>query len=59
MDVLIIITMKPWKYVLSYNLRTFCVYSSGKEGPLVQALFDLLIEDMNSGPPTVRVPVPY
>ncbi|XP_031739076.1 D-amino-acid transaminase, chloroplastic isoform X2 [Cucumis sativus] len=35
------------------------IIGDGKEGPLVQALFDLLIEDMNSGPPTVRVPVPY
>lgn len=35
------------------------IIGDGKEGPLVQALFDLLIEDMKSGPPTVRIPVPY
>ncbi|KAA0038609.1 D-amino-acid transaminase [Cucumis melo var. makuwa] len=35
------------------------IIGDGKEGPLVQALLDLLIEDMKSGPPTVRIPVPY
>ncbi|CAA7046370.1 unnamed protein product [Microthlaspi erraticum] len=31
----------------------------GKEGPVAKALLDLLLEDMSSGPPSVRVPVPY
>lgn len=31
----------------------------GKEGPIAQALLDLILEDMQSGPPTVRVAVPY
>ncbi|GAV90260.1 Aminotran_4 domain-containing protein [Cephalotus follicularis] len=31
----------------------------GKEGPVAQALLDLIMEDMRSGPHTVRVPVPY
>ena len=31
----------------------------GKEGPVARALFDLILEDMKSGPPVVRVPVPY
>ncbi|XP_038896804.1 D-amino-acid transaminase, chloroplastic isoform X1 [Benincasa hispida] len=35
------------------------IIGDGKEGPLVQALFNLLIEDMKSGPQTVRIPVPY
>ncbi|KAL4194001.1 hypothetical protein AMTRI_Chr05g66570 [Amborella trichopoda] len=35
------------------------VIGDGKEGPVAQALLDLLLEDMKSGPPNVRVPVPY
>ncbi|KAJ4708040.1 D-amino-acid transaminase, chloroplastic [Melia azedarach] len=35
------------------------VIGNGKEGPITQALLDLILEDMKSGPPTVRVPVPY
>ncbi|KAJ4770159.1 D-alanine aminotransferase [Rhynchospora pubera] len=31
----------------------------GKEGPIAQALYDLIVEDMKSGPTTVRVPVSY
>uniref|UniRef100_A0A1J3EVV9 D-amino-acid transaminase, chloroplastic n=1 Tax=Noccaea caerulescens TaxID=107243 RepID=A0A1J3EVV9_NOCCA len=31
----------------------------GKEGPVAKALLDLLLEDMKSGPPSVRVRVPY
>ncbi|KAL1217522.1 D-amino-acid transaminase [Cardamine amara subsp. amara] len=31
----------------------------GKEGPIAKALLDLLLEDMSSGPPSVRVLVPY
>ncbi|XP_060169385.1 D-amino-acid transaminase, chloroplastic-like isoform X1 [Lycium barbarum] len=31
----------------------------GREGPVTQALLNLLLEDMKSGPPTVRVPIPY
>lgn len=32
---------------------------SGKEGPIAQALFNLILEDMRSGPPSVRIAVPY
>ncbi|KAG6534450.1 hypothetical protein ZIOFF_008336 [Zingiber officinale] len=32
---------------------------SGKEGPVAQALFKLILDDMKYGPPTVRIPVPY
>lgn len=32
---------------------------SGKEGPVAKALLDLLLEDTKSGPPSVRVRVPY
>ncbi|XP_020585746.1 D-amino-acid transaminase, chloroplastic isoform X1 [Phalaenopsis equestris] len=32
---------------------------SGKEGPVTEAIFRLIVEDMRSGPPSVRVPVPY
>lgn len=32
---------------------------SGKEGPIAQTLFNLILEDMRSGPPSVRIPVPY
>ncbi|XP_022143164.1 D-amino-acid transaminase, chloroplastic [Momordica charantia] len=35
------------------------IIGDGREGPLAQALLDLLIEDMKSGPSTVRIPVPY
>ncbi|XP_072985477.1 D-amino-acid transaminase, chloroplastic isoform X1 [Typha latifolia] len=35
------------------------IIGSGKEGPVAEALFDLIIEDMRSGPSTVRFPVPY
>ncbi|KAK4274293.1 hypothetical protein QN277_017538 [Acacia crassicarpa] len=35
------------------------VIGDGKEGPIVQALLNLVVEDMKSGPPTVRLPVPY
>ncbi|KAF3333130.1 D-amino-acid transaminase [Carex littledalei] len=31
----------------------------GKEGPIAQALYNLIVEDMKSGPSTVRVPVSY
>ncbi|EFH42494.1 hypothetical protein ARALYDRAFT_332076 [Arabidopsis lyrata subsp. lyrata] len=31
----------------------------GKEGPIAKALLDLLLEDMRSGPPSVRVLIPY
>ncbi|KAL2926700.1 D-amino-acid transaminase chloroplastic, partial [Bienertia sinuspersici] len=31
----------------------------GSEGPIARALLDLLLEDMKSGPSTVRVRVPY
>ncbi|XP_059658014.1 D-amino-acid transaminase, chloroplastic-like [Cornus florida] len=35
------------------------VIGDGKEGPVTQALLNLIVEDMKSGPPTVRIPVPY
>ncbi|KAJ0029940.1 hypothetical protein Pint_12806 [Pistacia integerrima] len=35
------------------------VIGNGKEGPISEALLDLLLKDMESGPSTVRVPVPY
>ncbi|PKA64736.1 Branched-chain-amino-acid aminotransferase-like protein 3, chloroplastic [Apostasia shenzhenica] len=31
----------------------------GKEGPIAEALFNLILEDMRTGPPSVRVQVPY
>ncbi|XP_056861054.1 D-amino-acid transaminase, chloroplastic-like isoform X2 [Raphanus sativus] len=35
------------------------VIADGKEGHITNALLDLLLEDMSSGPPSVRVLVPY
>ncbi|KAF5187126.1 D-amino-acid transaminase protein [Thalictrum thalictroides] len=35
------------------------IIGDGKECPLAQALMDLVLEDMKSGPSDVRVPVPY
>ncbi|XP_057443230.1 D-amino-acid transaminase, chloroplastic-like [Lotus japonicus] len=35
------------------------VIGDGKEGPITQALLNLIVEDMKSGPPTVRTAVPY
>ncbi|GAA0153890.1 transaminase [Lithospermum erythrorhizon] len=35
------------------------IIGDGKEGPVALALRNLIIEDMKSGPSTVRVPVPY
>lgn len=38
----------------------FChAFLVGKEGPITQALLNLIVEDMKSGPSTVRIPVPY
>ncbi|CAN0929286.1 D-amino-acid transaminase, chloroplastic [Linum grandiflorum] len=34
------------------------VIGDGKEGPVAKALLDLILEDMKSGPDTVRVPIP-
>ncbi|KAJ6373021.1 hypothetical protein OIU76_027370 [Salix suchowensis] len=34
------------------------VIGDGKEGPITLALLTLILEDMRSGPPAVRVPVP-
>ncbi|CAL1373480.1 unnamed protein product [Linum trigynum] len=34
------------------------VIGDGKEGPISQALLNLILDDMKSGPPTVRVAVP-
>ncbi|KAI4316138.1 hypothetical protein L6164_024145 [Bauhinia variegata] len=35
------------------------VIGDGKEGPVTQSLLNLIVEDMKSGPPPVRIPVPY
>ncbi|KAL2318214.1 hypothetical protein Fmac_032090 [Flemingia macrophylla] len=35
------------------------VIGDGKEGPITEALLNLIVEDMKSGPSTVRTPVPY
>ncbi|XP_019457872.1 PREDICTED: D-amino-acid transaminase, chloroplastic-like [Lupinus angustifolius] len=35
------------------------VIGDGKEGPVTEALFNLIVEDMKSGPSTVRIPVSY
>ncbi|KAL8139440.1 hypothetical protein V2J09_005461 [Rumex salicifolius] len=35
------------------------IIGDGKEGPIAEALLNLILEDMKSGPPDVRVPVPY
>ncbi|PQM39143.1 D-amino-acid transaminase chloroplastic isoform X1 [Prunus yedoensis var. nudiflora] len=35
------------------------VIGDGKEGSLTQILLNLIIEDMKSGPPDVRAPIPY
>ncbi|XLR35107.1 hypothetical protein S83_063007 [Arachis hypogaea] len=35
------------------------VIGDGKEGRILKALFNLIVEDMESAPPTVRIPVPY
>lgn len=39
--------------------ETFGAYYPGKEGSLTQILLNLIIEDMKSGPPSVRAPIPY
>lgn len=33
------------------------IIGDGKEGQITEALFNLIVEDMRSGPPTVRVPL--
>ncbi|GAB2284849.1 hypothetical protein Dimus_019302 [Dionaea muscipula] len=35
------------------------VIGDGKAGPIAKALLNLILEDMKSGPSSVRVPVPY
>ncbi|KAM5565498.1 hypothetical protein ABKV19_019483 [Rosa sericea] len=35
------------------------IIGDGKEGPLTQILLNLIIKDMESGPLTVRTPIPY
>ncbi|RLN08605.1 hypothetical protein C2845_PM11G17990 [Panicum miliaceum] len=35
------------------------IIGSGQEGPIALALYDLILEDMRSGPPSVRIPIPY
>ncbi|KAL6889055.1 hypothetical protein ACP4OV_010081 [Aristida adscensionis] len=35
------------------------IIGSGKEGKIAQALYDLILEDMRSGPPSVRIPITY
>uniref|UniRef100_A0A0A9GXH9 Uncharacterized protein n=1 Tax=Arundo donax TaxID=35708 RepID=A0A0A9GXH9_ARUDO len=47
------ILVKP---VVQWDDKTI---GSGKEGPIAQALYDLILEDMRSGPPSVRIPIPY
>lgn len=47
------ILVKP---VLQWDDQTI---GDGKEGPVAEALFNLLMDDMRSGPSAVRVPVPY
>ncbi|KAK4356580.1 hypothetical protein RND71_025551 [Anisodus tanguticus] len=42
--------------VVQWDEEIIC---NGREGPVTQALLNLLLEDMKSGPPTVRVPIPY
>lgn len=37
----------------------FFFLSVGREGPVTEALLNLLLKNMKHGPPTVRVPVPY
>uniref|UniRef100_A0A0D3F3H0 Uncharacterized protein n=1 Tax=Oryza barthii TaxID=65489 RepID=A0A0D3F3H0_9ORYZ len=32
---------------------------SGREGPIAQTLFNFILEDMRSGPTSVRIPVSY
>lgn len=44
---------------LSLMLIVFSRFFTGQEGPIAQALYDLILEDMRSGPPSVRIPVPY
>lgn len=38
--------------------ESFCI-CVGREGSVTLALLNLIIEDMKSGPPSVRVPIPY
>lgn len=35
------------------------IIGNGKEGPITQTLLNFILEDMKSGPSSVRVPVPY
>jgi len=35
------------------------IIGSGQEGPIAHALYDLILEDMRSGLPSVRIPIPY
>jgi len=46
-------------YVPSYELIHCHAFIVGKEGPVTQALFNLIVDDMKSGPSSVRIPVPY
>lgn len=41
-----------------FDYPLFC-HSVGREGPLSKALLGLLLQDLKSGPATVRVPVSY
>lgn len=38
---------------------TLFVHSVGREGPVSKALLGLLLQDLKSGPSTVRVPISY
>ncbi|ONK77246.1 uncharacterized protein A4U43_C02F4580 [Asparagus officinalis] len=35
------------------------IIGDGKEGPVAEAFFNFIMDDMKSGPSTVRIPVPY
>lgn len=50
-----ILLVKP----LDLIYKNICFFIIGKEGSLTQILLNLIIEDMKSGPPTVRAPIPY
>lgn len=44
---------------LFWSMTKNACFFTGKEGPLTQILLNLIIEDMESGPLTVRTPIPY
>lgn len=53
-------TIVLWSTIYQiFNANSFSCFFTGQEGPIAQALYDLILEDMTSGPPSVRIPVPY